>query len=578
MINNLRVRTKLMLMTIPLIVLVIVITVVTGFRQMNVLKESKDVYYEEIAQLQVTMLTVDRDLYQSLLGLELAHSIYITGKNRAQGVEHANEYSENLAQVYDGIDTLKELYGKDEYLYTEYIAGEQTESNQAVLDSFKEQIDNWTTYYDPVTDEGAYMSHYQHFLEARESLNMLEDTLTEYEGYMDEVLQGRIIRSVIVTAIIALMFAAICIMLTIFTIKYFLSNIHTLEEDLEVLSHRNLSIEPHVSYAHDEFGELSRSEDELYHSLHDVIEKIAVTANDVAASGEEISSLATDTDDKVSNISDAITEMANTASTQSHDVSEISHHMTELNDMVSGSVDASEKLEDSSGEINKVTTKGMQVVDELTNVTQESMHAFEEIFNLINGISANAQKISVASNLIADIADQTNLLSLNASIEAARAGEAGRGFAVVAEEIGKLALQSQESVGTINSMLSDLQNATDQADRQSKAVKDYVDRQNDSVDQTKLQFENIVGATENMNSEIQHIRGINSDMEKRFKSVNDLVTNLSAAAEENAASSEEIAAISEQVKSSVKEVTSSSAHVSDIAQGLVEVVNQFVLN
>jgi methyl-accepting chemotaxis protein len=219
----------------------------------------------------------------------------------------------------------------------------------------------------------------------------------------------------------------------------------------------------------------------------------------------------------------------------------------------------------------------MHTVEELTRITEESGRAFDEIFKLIEGISASASKIGDASQLITDIASQTNLLALNASIEAARAGEAGRGFAVVAEEIGLLANQSAESAGAINNMLNELSKATELADKQSKVVKDCVNSQNESVEATRERFDQIVEATKRVNQQIATLSSLNSEMAGRYTAVNDLCSSLSAASEENAASSQEIAATTEQVKITVGEVNNASQDVNAMAEELVSIVNQFSL-
>ena len=217
----------------------------------------------------------------------------------------------------------------------------------------------------------------------------------------------------------------------------------------------------------------------------------------------------------------------------------------------------------------------MKEVERLMEVTKASLESFNQIFSLLTGITESATKIGEASSLITDIASQTNLLSLNASIEAARAGEAGRGFAVVAEQIRQLSEQSAGSASTINEMLDALKKASDLADKQSKVVKDNVNLQNESVEATRGKFVDIVDSISKVNEAIKRITEVNDVINTNFSQVNDLVTSLSAAAEENAASSEEIAATTDMIKSSVGNVYEVSKEIDREADTLADEVKHF---
>ena len=572
--RNMKVGVKLLIMTVPLMVLLIVVTIASGLRQMSVLRESKKVYYEELAEIEATLITADRDMYQAQLALEKAEVTKYTGEVNPELID---DYKENLQQSYDAVGTAKDAFSQDDYLFTEYKADGIDKTNKELLESFDADVHAWAAVYNPETGEGDYNSQFAAFKTARESLNSMEDSLVAYEEYVDGDLESRIKKGVISMVIVIVVFALICAVIMVYLVKYFISNISGIQKDLRTMADKNLSTVPHLNSSHDEFGQLSRSSEELFGSLNEIIGNISEASNSVAESGKTISELAKNTDSQVGTITDAIGDMAQTATQQAHDVSDISVNMDELNGMIDNSRAASEALELVSGEIDSVTGAGVDEIEKLTNITQESLQAFNEIFGLIEGITDRANQISMASQLISDIAEQTNLLSLNASIEAARAGEAGRGFAVVAEEIGKLANQSQESAGTINQMLDELHGAIENANKQSDAVKNYVELQRESVDATKARFEDIVSAIEKVNSEIGNINSINAQMSDSFDQVNGLVTNLSASAEENAASSEEIAAIATEVKTCVNDVSLKSDEICETADNLVQVVNEFIL-
>ena len=235
-------------------------------------------------------------------------------------------------------------------------------------------------------------------------------------------------------------------------------------------------------------------------------------------------------------------------------------------------------LTDTSKSITSITTEGMNKVDNLTDITNQNSEAFERIFDMIEKIGESSKKIGEASSLISSIASQTNLLSLNASIEAARAGEAGRGFAVVADEIRQLSEQSASSVGTINQMLSDLQTNTKNATEQSSLVKQYVERQDESVKETKSSFESIVSATDGVNKAVDELHSVNSELKESIDTVSSLTTSLSASSQENAATAEEINATTDVVSDNVLQLKDAGKKVEDTVDSLGSVIAEYKIS
>ena len=183
------------------------------------------------------------------------------------------------------------------------------------------------------------------------------------------------------------------------------------------------------------------------------------------------------------------------------------------------------------------------------------------IYEQTHTTNQSAQKIKEATNLITSIAEETNLLSLNASIEAARAGEQGRGFAVVAAQIQKLAEQSNESAKQIETIISQLIADSDKSVETMNIVKDIMVKQSENVTKTDEHFGQVLKGIENSIEAINRIAGKTEEMDKARVSVVDTVQNLTAIAEENAASTEETSA-------SITEITTAVADISDKASQL----------
>ena len=193
-------------------------------------------------------------------------------------------------------------------------------------------------------------------------------------------------------------------------------------------------------------------------------------------------------------------------------------------------------------------------------------NAVEEINKQTLNTNESVQKIRDAAQLITSIAEETNLLSLNASIEAARAGDQGSGFAVVAGQIKKLAEQSNDSAKYIDKIIEALLEESSRAVQVMDEVKNIMKMQSEHLSGTKDRFGEVSHSVEVTQREIMDIDSMISHMDKERIGVVDIVQGLTAIAEENAAGTQESLASTEMVNGMIKDVA-------DVAKELAELAN-----
>ena len=206
-------------------------------------------------------------------------------------------------------------------------------------------------------------------------------------------------------------------------------------------------------------------------------------------------------------------------------------------------------------------------MEELSISNSRTTQAFENIAVQIRKTNESVINIQEAVDLIASIASQTSLLSLNASIEAARAGEAGRGFAVVASEIQKLSEQTNSSASIINQIIVTLSEESEHTVEAIKKVTELVEVQKNNLLETVDRFGSVRSGIQTAKDEMQMVMRQADSCRTAGENVSDLMNNLSAIAEENAASTE-------QTSSSMGELNNGTAALAETATELKNVSQQ----
>jgi methyl-accepting chemotaxis protein len=221
--------------------------------------------------------------------------------------------------------------------------------------------------------------------------------------------------------------------------------------------------------------------------------------------------------------------------------------------------------------------QGISVVENLEKISEKVKSEIAVIHEQTNVTNESAQKIRQATELIASIASETNLLSLNASIEAARAGESGRGFAVVADQIKTLSEQSNASVISIEEIISDLLEDSENAVATMERVNDIIDRQNQEVGKTKQAFTVVNDGLVQSAVEVDRIAENTNTLEQSTDVVVDAMTNLSSVAEVNATTTESTAAATEELTATIGEIAEQAAQLHTLADSLKEDMSMFRL-
>lgn len=325
----------------------------------------------------------------------------------------------------------------------------------------------------------------------------------------------------------------------------------------------------------DEIGDIGNSLANMQKNLINLIKQIADTSQQVASSSEELTATSEQSSIASEEVARAIEDIARGASEQAKDTETGAMNIQELGRLIERNKQDIDNLTNAANEINKLKDEGLNIIKDLVKKTKSSGEAAKGVNEIIINTNESAEKIENASEMIKNIAEQTNLLALNAAIEAARAGDAGRGFAVVAQEIRNLAEESNKFTEEIAIIINELSGKTETAVKTMREVGKIVESQADSVAMTNERFQGIASSIEDIKNLIEGINESEYLMEAKKDEVINVIENLSAISEENAAGTEEASASVEEQTASMEEIANASEALSQLANEMQESIVKF---
>lgn len=327
----------------------------------------------------------------------------------------------------------------------------------------------------------------------------------------------------------------------------------------------------------DEIGKLAYSFNSMLLQIKNLIQQSKEAAVNVGASSENMTSVTRESARVSSEIARTIEEVANGTTNQVCDIERSVESLSRLSEEMHSVVENTSTLRVASHEVIGFTSDGTVAVENLRKKAAETNEVTTSAVAEISQLNENIKSINKITNMLKNIADQTNLLSLNAAIEAARAGDAGKGFAVVADEVRKLAEQSNTFTKEIQSMVMKILKQTENSTNLVLKAEDTINEQTEMVGKTALVFSNINHSTVTLANSIEKITEMIVDMDGHKERVMAAMENISAASEQTAASTEEVAASTQQQLSSIEELDMTADKLNVLAKSLIASMERFTI-
>ena len=428
---------------------------------------------------------------------------------------------------------------------------------------------NYTAYFEPfdwVMGTGVWVDH-------------IDTILAEYTAHSHVALMSNITRSVIMLIVLIVIGTAIAIYMG----KRITKPIILVTDQMVKMSNSDFSDSEEMDQVralkreNNEIGQISEALDLMHNNIRELMMKIFDTTSYVASASEELSASASQSADASEMVANSCTNVANSCAGQITAVTGASQETRAFVDNMQEFKDAIEQTTKMIDSTNDAAKKGAADMTNATNMMATIKSSVENTATVVDALGEQLKNIDTFVDTIAEIASQTNLLSLNASIEAARAGEMGKGFAVVASEISKLADQSNEAASNITELISEIMHNSNEAVEAMRSGAESVAQGTETVNEAGTTFNNIVDMVYTISEQSARMSEIVVQLSDGTETIAENIQKIEDMSTSVADETQNVSAASQQQTATTHEVAEASDKLAENAQELQNFVAKFEL-
>ena len=398
-----------------------------------------------------------------------------------------------------------------------------------------------------------------------------------FAGKEQNLVHNQVLSAVVKLILFTAAIVAICCVIVVIIAKRIKEPLVIITKNLQLLSDGELQPYKNATSSVTEIDSIIQSRKKMSARLQDIVKKVQKASEDLLVDGDRLQAAASNTSSNATDISNAVVEISKSAVSMASDLENATEKVADMGGKIENIVGGINDLDNVANHMDTAGQKAMEIINALDESNTKTVEAIRVVAQNVEATDHSVAEISSAVNVITAIADQTNLLSLNASIEAARAGDAGRGFAVVANEISTLAEQSSESAKKIEAILETLVADSRRSIEKMEEVNKHLQEQQNNLKSTQNEFANVNSGIVNTRRQSGLVDGQAKECDVSRTSVVDIISRISSISEGNASSTQETPSSIQKLTETIKMRNQQAIEVKEQAPILEEAMQFFKL-
>ncbi|RLL42058.1 methyl-accepting chemotaxis protein [Oceanobacillus piezotolerans] len=490
---------------------------------------------------------------------------------RTAYIDAYSDYSNQINELFEVMEPTLQTEEQKE-IFTQIMNNDQS-MNQILLEEMVPAIDEGRTAF--ATSQRNYSTNLR--LETTELANQLIENVKSTQEQTVASANRNINTSIIILVVSNLLVIVLGTILMVYISRKISTYLSQLVGATTQAANGDLTIDTNPYVGKDEIGQLFSAVNIMKDNMRGILSNVSQAAKAVQDSGEALTISSREVKEGNIQIAQTMEELSSGAETQANGASDLAEQMKDFVDKVNDSEQYGVEITSQSDNVLSLTKDGTTLMEKSVDQMKHIDTIVSDSVSMVQSLDKQSAEISHLVSVIKDIADQTNLLSLNAAIEAARAGEHGKGFAVVADEVRKLSEQVASSVGEITSIVTSIQQETKRVVNSLHTGYDAVHEGTNRIEATGQNFETIHQAVLDMAEKISSISTNLKSISLNSQSMNGTIEEIASVSEESAAGVEEAAASSQQTASSMEEVTNRAEQLEELSEQLMNELKIFKL-